>query len=185
MKKIKLIRTKFTDLYIVSTKKSIDKRGCFFRAFCQKDMSIFLRNKKIVQINISKNKNKGTVRGLHYQIGAYSEKKIVMCLKGEFVDYVVDIRENSSTYLDYFKIKLSEKDDKILLIPEGFAHGFITTKKNTEILYLHTNEYNKKSERGLNFQDPALKLNIKVNKKLISKKDYNIKKIDSNFKSYN
>jgi len=181
MKKIILKKTKFKDLLIGDLKGFKDDRGSFYRLFCSLEIKKFLGNKKILQINLSKNKRKGTTRGLHYQKRPFGEKKIVICINGTIQDYVVDLRKKSKTFLKIFKIKLSEKNNKVLLIPEGFAHGFQTLSNNSDVLYFHTQVYKKKFENSLNFQDPILKINMKINKESISKKDLDAKFLNKKF----
>ena len=100
---------------------------------------------KICQINKTLTREKGTVRGLHFQQSPYAETKIVSCLRGKVWDVVVDLREGSSTFLSYHAVELSADNHKSYLIPEGFAHGFQTLTSNCELLYFHTAEYNKGS----------------------------------------
>ena len=185
MKKIKLKKTKIKGLFSGDLTDFNDKRGTFFRFFCKNETKKFLKNNKIVQINLSKNKKKGTIRGLHLQKKPFAEKKIVICVRGEIEDFVVDLRKNSKTFLKIFKIKLSEKNKKILFIPEGMAHGFKTLKNNTDVLYFHTQFYKASHELSVNFKDPKIKIKIKINKKLISKKDLNIEFLDKRFKGFN
>ena len=155
-------KTKIHGCEIISYKKNIDIRGYFLRLFDYKKINI-------KQISISHNKKKHTFRGFHYQTGKFSENKFIFCVRGGLIDYVIDIRKNSNTYLKVLKIKLTDTDNKILFIPKGCLHGFITLKNNTDILYLIDKKHNKKSSKGFNYNSKNFLLKIKP--KIISKKD--------------
>lgn len=155
-------KTKIQNCEIISYRKSIDIRGYFLRLFDYKKINI-------KQISISHNKYKNTFRGFHYQTGKFSENKFVFCVKGSLIDYVIDIRKNSHSYLKVLTIKLTDTDNKILFIPKGCLHGFITLKNNTDILYLIDKKHNKKFSKGFNYKSKNFKL--KIMPKIISKKD--------------
>jgi len=164
------------DLY--NNKKILDNRGYFFKVFDYKDFQKSNFKHIIKQVNISNNKKKGTIRGLHYQINKHKEQKIIICIKGSIFDVLVDIRKNSKNFLKCFTNKLTEKNGKILVIPMGFAHGYQTLEKNTKILYLHSNTYSKKNERSLNPMDKKLNIKWPVKTMHISIKDKNTKMIN-------
>ena len=126
-----------------------------------------LFNNKVAEINLSTNKKKGTVRGLHYQ-SKFKEKKLVYCLKGKIVDYCVNIKSNK-----VYKFHLGENDEYALLVPENFAHGFQTLKDNTVLIYIHSNIYSKKYEKTINPLSKKLKINWPIKKIVISNKDIN------------
>jgi dTDP-4-dehydrorhamnose 3,5-epimerase len=172
-KKISVTNTIFRGLYILKLNKINDSRGYFLRYFSKDIFKKINFKKNIVQINVSHNLKKGTFRGFHYQIKPFSETKILMVLSGSIYDLAIDLRRNSKTYLKIFSIKLSSEDNKILIIPKGFAHGYLTLKKNTKIIYLVDNYYNSVYERGIRINDNFfnIKLPYKINS--ISKKDCN------------
>jgi dTDP-4-dehydrorhamnose 3,5-epimerase len=147
-----------------------DCRGSFNKLYDED----FIEKFKINQINISQNKKKGTVRGLHYQNGKYNEQKLVYCLKGEIIDYLIDLRVDSKTFGKVFEININDESKKMILVPYGFAHGFQTIKDNTNLLYLHDNIYNKKYDLGINILDTKLNINFMIDKKIISEKDQNL-----------
>lgn len=154
-----------------NNKKIFDMRGFFFKVF---DSEVYKKSKYkhvIKQVNISNNKKKGTIRGLHYQINKYKEQKTIICIRGSIFDVLVDIRRNSKNYLKCFKNKISEKNGKILIVPIGFAHGYQTLEKNTQVLYLHSNTYSKKNERSLNPMDASLNIKWPIKIKHVSTKD--------------
>ena len=122
---------------------------------------------------------------MHYQRPPMSEMKLVRCLKGEVWDVAIDLRVQSKTYLKYYATKLSEENMRMLVIPEGFAHGFQTLKDNTELLYLHTEIYSPELESGIRFDDPAVEIDWPMSPTNLSKRDINHVLIDKNFKGIN
>tara|TARA_B110000003_G_C16653688_1_gene535444 strand:+ start:1670 stop:2218 length:549 start_codon:yes stop_codon:yes gene_type:complete len=145
-----------------------------------------IKKGSFVQDSISFIRKKATVKGLHFQKAPFAQAKIVTVLAGEIVDYFVDLRPSSKTYLDYGKIIISEENKKVLFIPRGFAHGYITTKANTMISYKVDNEYSPDHERTINWQDKVLDINWpKYNQYFLSKKDKLAKNLkDHNLKKY-
>ena len=135
-------KTSFEGLWVVDTKKVNDKRGIFYRTFCQNHFSEINWVGKVVQQNISINYKKGTFRGLHFQKFPFEEEKLVRCIVGSVLDIVVDLRKNSSTYLKHFEIELTSENCLALFIPKGFAHGFLTLEDNSIMLYNHSQFYN-------------------------------------------
>ena len=180
MNRFKINKTSFPDLFFVDLKPLKDNRGHFKRLYCNDELINIMGNKPISQINYTFTKTKGTVRGLHYQTKPFSEKKIITCIKGEVYDVAVDLRKNSPTFLKHFSNILSEKNNKMIAVPEGFAHGFQTLKDNCEMMYFHSKPFNSKSERGINSLDPMLNIKWPLNFKQISDKDknYSLLKID-------
>ncbi len=143
-------------LAIAHSTARIDHRGAFMRMFCASSLSPILGNRQIAQINHSRTVEKGAVRGMHFQKSPHAEMKLIRCMQGAVYDVAVDIRPESATYLHHFAIELSANDGKLFIIPEGFAHGFQVLSPNTEMLYLHTHQYEPQSESGLLFDDPVL-----------------------------
>ena len=171
-KKLNIIKTNFKDLYIIEPDSFKDERGAFSRVFCEDELKdIFHFN--IKQINHSITKEKGTVRGLHFQYEPYAEIKMVKCIKGRVLDVVVDIRKNSPTFLQYSTVELTEQNQKMIYIPKGFAHGFQTLEDNTELLYLHSSIYTPSDEGALNIIDPTLKIKWPLDIINLSKRDEN------------
>tara|TARA_B100001057_G_scaffold499514_1_gene610480 strand:- start:6156 stop:6677 length:522 start_codon:yes stop_codon:yes gene_type:complete len=165
-----MIKTKFKDVKIIKFKKNLDKRGFFSEIFNLKDKLNF----KIRQINLSFSKKKNTFRGLHYQKGRNAQAKIIGVLKGEITDYIICLKKKDKNFGKFLKISIKENDMKFIFIPKGYAHGFLTKKKNTLIIYYVDNFYNKKDEDGISVLDNNL--NLKLPKKLImSKRDRNLK----------
>ena len=176
---MKFKKLKFKGVYLISNIKINDNRGYFSRVYCEKEFKKKNLNTKWVQFNKSFNKKKYTFRGLHFQKKPYEEIKIVKCTKGEIIDLILDIRKNSKTYLKLLEINLSSKNDLMLYLPKGIAHGFITTKNNTEVSYMHSTEYYKNYSDGLNIFDKKIKYKMKEKIKVISKKDKKLKNINA------
>ena len=163
----------FDETIKVKKLNMLDQRGSFQRVFCKKEFRDFKLNNEINQINISKTTLKGSVRGLHFQKKPYAEVKIISCLKGKIWDVMVDIREESSTYLKWNAIILSPENNTSIYIPEGFAHGFQTLTKDVELLYLHSKPYMPSHEFGLNPLDPKVDIEWPIKISNISYKDKN------------
>jgi dTDP-4-dehydrorhamnose 3,5-epimerase len=115
------------------------------------------------------------LRGFHYQIGKYSEIKIIKCLKGKIYDIIVDLRKKSPTYKKFICVRLDDKNDKSILFPKGCANAFLTLESNTLVIYYTNNYYNKSSERGLRYNDSNFNFNWPKKPKIISKKDLSYK----------
>ena len=153
---MKFQETKLKGCYLIDLDKNEDHRGSLNRIFCQKTLSPLLKNKSISQINRTFTRKEGVVRGLHFQTPPFAEIKIVSCTKGEVWDVAVDLRKGSPTFLHYCAVTLSENISQCFFIPEGFAHGFQTLAPNCEMLYFHTEDYNKDAEGVINSNDPRI-----------------------------
>ncbi len=178
---MKIINTDINDLFILKSEPLIDNRGYFERLFCMNELKELLNDNSIVQVNHSFTKKKGAIRGMHFQMPPKAEIKIVKCLKGSVYDVAVDLRNNSSTFLKWYSEVLTPENGLMMLIPKGFAHGFQTLEKNTELLYFHTEFYNKEFESGIRFNDLALKINWKLSVSEISDRDKSFKIIENSF----
>ena len=173
--------TNIAGAFVIQLTPYTDDRGAFSRLFCENEFSEMGFNKKIVQINHSYNKEKGTLRGMHFQHPPYAETKIISCLQGKVFDVLIDIRKNSPTFLQHFSIELSPKEYNAICIPEGCAHGFQTLQDDCELLYLHTNFYNKSSEGGIRFDDAMIDIQWPLAPKNITEKDKNYPLLNSSF----
>lgn len=150
------IETGIEDLYIVELNKIGDERGFFARAWCEKEFSDKNLASRMVQANTSYSKEKGTLRGLHYQVSPHQEAKLMRCIKGSIFDVAVDLRPDSKTYKKWFGIELTESNRKMLFIPEGCAHGYQTLSEDAEVLYMSSAFYAPEAERGVLWNDPAI-----------------------------
>lgn len=133
-----------------------DERGAFTRLFCATELAPLLGERRIVQINLSLTRQAGAVRGLHFQHPPHAEMKLVRCVRGRVWDVVVDLRRESPTFLRWHGELLSAANQRMLVIPEGCAHGFQVLEEDSELLYLHTEFYRPEAEGGVRHDDPAL-----------------------------
>lgn len=171
MKRFEIQNTPIKDLLVIQRKPFYDARGYFERIFCREQLGGVLGKRSIVQINSSFTLKKGTIRGLHFQCDPYAEMKLVTCLRGSIFDVAVDFRKDSSTYLNWYGLCLSEDNHKALVIPEGFAHGFQTLQDDCQISYLVTQFYNSDYEGALNALDPKIGIKWQLPLSEISEKD--------------
>lgn len=149
-------KTPLDNLYVVESIPYKDERGDFARIFCGNELSELLGSRRIVQMNHSRTTSVGAVRGMHYQIPPDTEMKLVRCLKGRVWDVVVDLRKSSPTFLHWHAQELSPTNNLMMVIPEGFAHGFQVMEADSELLYLHTAFFAPNSERGIKYDDVML-----------------------------
>ena len=163
---MKIIKTKFKDLVIIESKNFYDKRGFFREILIEKLI------KKKFKFNVVSNSKKNVLRGLHMQKN-FPQGKYVSVLKGSILDVVVDCRKNSKTFGKHFKIILSQKNSKSIYIPPGFIHGFLGKDNDNIVVYSCTNYRNKNSEIGVLWNDKDLKIDWKIKKPILSKKDLN------------
>jgi dTDP-4-dehydrorhamnose 3,5-epimerase len=178
-------KTEFEDLYLIDPEVIGDERGWFMRTYSE---DIFMQNipnfnSRWVQMNHSFSKLKGTFRGMHFQNTPFMETKLVRCISGAIIDYVIDIRNQSKTFLKTYNVELNSENKKMLLIPKGFAHGFFTLKDNTELVYLHDQFYNPTYEGGLCYADPEIKLKFPFDPVIVSDRDLNHPFIETNKKN--
>lgn len=168
---MKFIETKLKGAYVIELEKREDDRGFFARSFCMDEYAKLGLSNKVMQINNSLNKYKGTLRGMHYQISPKQEDKIVRCIKGAIYDVIIDLRPDSDTFCDWFGIELSETNRKSLFVPKGCAHGYISLADDSEILYLVTENYSPEFERGIRWNDPKFDIKWPIKPNEISEKD--------------
>jgi dTDP-4-dehydrorhamnose 3,5-epimerase len=153
---MKLLHTEIQGLAIVELDSFSDHRGAFSRLYCEHELAVVIGDRHIAQINQSRTSAVGSVRGLHYQHPPHAEMKLVRCLKGRVWDVTVDLRAGSFTFLHWHAEELSPDNARMLVIPEGFAHGFQVLEADSEMLYLHTAPYIQTAEGGLLYNDPRL-----------------------------
>ena len=163
--------TKLKGSYIIELEPMEDERGFFARSFCQKEFGERGLNPRIVQCNISYNKKKDTLRGMHYQLAPYQEAKLVSCIRGAIYDVIIDLRPDSTTYCKWIANELNADNCISIYIPEGFAHGFQSLKDNTEVFYQMSEYYTRKLARGVRWNDPSFKIEWPIKNPIISKKD--------------
>ena len=177
---MKVINTKFKDVFLIEPIKFGDNRGYFAETFNKQKINEF-KNLNFVQDNQSLSVEKFVFRGLHYQAPPFAQDKLVRVLKGKILDIVLDIRKSSPTFGKFEIYEISSSKFNQLFIPKGFAHGVLTLEKNTELFYKVTNYYAPEYDFGLNIKDPQLNIKLPVNldNLILSEKD----KSQPNFKN--
>lgn len=167
---MEVIKTELEGLLIIKPKVFADERGYFFESYNEDTYRSGGIDYNFLQDNISKSK-KGTIRGLHYQVGDKSQGKLCKVIYGKVLDVAVDIRFGSPTFGKYFSSELSEENHTQLWIPPGFAHGFSVLSDEAIFSYKCTELYSKEHERAILFNDPSLNINWKVESPIVSEKD--------------
>lgn len=180
--KMEFIKTPLEGLYIIKHNVLQDDRGLFTRTFCKEEFKSIGFEKDFLQFNHSFNVKKGTIRGLHYQLKPCTETKLIRCVQGAVYDVAVDIRQGSTTFLQYFGIELSSTNFLSILIPDGFAHGFQTLEDNSALIYHHTQKYTPIADAGLRYDDDMIKINWPLPPVNVSNKDYSYTLLDYQFK---
>ncbi len=170
--------TNLKGAFIIKIEKLKDQRGFFARTFEKKQFRKHGLDTQLLQGNISFNKQKGTIRGMHYQIKPFEENKLVRCTRGKIFDVIIDLRPKSKTYRNWFGVDLTAENYKMVYVPKGFAHGFQTLKNDTEVFYQMSDNYNPESARGIRWNDKTIGIYWPLMPTKISKKDlsYNLLK---------
>ena len=163
--------TKLKGAFIIDVKRLEDERGFFGRAWCKTEFEDHGLNSNAVQANVSYNKLAGTIRGLHYQIEPFTESKTVRCTEGSIFDVIVDLRPESSTYKQWLGVTLTAQSFRMLYVPDGFAHGFITLEDNSAVHYMVTQYYTPGAEKGIRYDDPAFNIDWPLTPTVVSDKD--------------
>jgi dTDP-4-dehydrorhamnose 3,5-epimerase len=148
-----------------------DERGAFSRLFCATSLQEALGSRQVVQINHSLTREMGALRGLHFQHPPHAEMKLIRCLRGKAWDVAVDLRANSPTFRHWHAEELTPENGVMVVIPEGFAHGFQCLAPDTELLYLHTASYAPAAEGGIRHDDPALSIRWPLPPRALSDRD--------------
>lgn len=173
-------KTKLDGVYTIQIEKLEDERGFFARMWDKEEFQKHNLNSNIAQCNISFNRKKGTVRGMHYQIDPYAEAKLVHCIRGKIYDVTIDLRKNSSTFEKWQGIEIGEEDHTIIYIPEGLAHGFQTLENNTVIFYQMSQFYMPEYAKGIRWNDNYFEIDWPIKSSTISKKDLSYQPYKSN-----
>jgi len=158
---------------IVEPERLPDERGFFARTWDEREFQARGLNQRLVQCSISFNNKKGTLRGMHYQAKPHEEAKLVRCTMGEIYDVIIDLRHDSPTFKKWMAMELTADDRRMVYIPEGFAHGFLTLKDRTEVLYQMSEFHVPASARGVRWNDPAFGIRWPPAVKVLSDRDKN------------
>lgn len=168
---MKFTETPLAGAFVIEIERIEDDRGFFGRSFCQNEFNAHGLAPVVAQCNVSWNRRRGTLRGLHYQAVPHEEAKLVRCTRGAVWDVIVDLRPVSPTYLRWHAVELSADSRTALYVPAGFAHGFQTLADDSEVLYQMSESYYADLARGLRWNDPALDIEWPLGSPILSERD--------------
>lgn len=163
--------TNLKDAFVIELDIRSDDRGGFARTFCVKEFEEHGLKSMVAQCNMSFNYQKGTLRGMHYQLPPAAETKLVRCTSGAIYDVIIDMRPDSPTYMQHFGIELTAENRKALYVPEMFAHGYQALTDGAEVVYQVGEFYTPGYERGLRYDDPTFGIEWPIPVTVISEKD--------------
>ena len=169
------------DSYIINLEERSDDRGFFSRFFCKKEFEEYNLDTNIVQANNSLSKYKGTIRGIHFQLKPKAETKIVRCIRGSLWDVILDLRKNSPTFGKWHGETLTAENRKMMYVPKGFGHAYISLEDNVEILYLVSEFYAPEYERIVRWNDLKFNIQWPIEPVIISDKDRNSPDFNENY----
>lgn len=174
--------TKLAGSYVIDLEPFSDERGWFARFYCKNEFRQIGHQQEWVQMNHSVTYEKGTLRGMHFQLPPFREIKMVRCIAGTIFDVIVDIRKGSPTFLQWIGVELSAANKKMLYIPEGFAHGFQALTPHCELIYHHSEYYTPGAEGGLRYNDPAINIEWPLPVNTLSGRDASHPNVNEQFK---
>lgn len=163
--------TPLKGVFIIDPQRLEDERGFFARTWCEREFAEHKLTAHFVQCNISFNKRKGTLRGLHFQVAPHEEVKLVRCTSGAIYDVIIDLRSDSPTFKCWASFELSAENRRMLYVPNGLAHGFQTLIDNTEVFYQMSEFYSPQFAKGVRWNDMAFGINWPMEPSIISIKD--------------
>lgn len=178
---MKIVATPLAGLSVVETTPFVDVRGAFARWYCEQELANVIGMRRIVQINHSRTTAVGAVRGLHFQEPPHAEMKLVRCIKGRVWDVAVDLRQGSKTFLQWHAEELTATNARMMLIPEGFAHGFQVLEPESELLYLHTAFFAPEFEGAVRYDDASLSITWPLPVSDVSQRDLQHPLINQDF----
>jgi len=170
--------TPLAGLFLIDLEKRGDDRGFFARTFCEKEFAAHGLVNRFVQVNNSLSAQIGTLRGMHYQLQPRAETKLVRCIRGGLYDVALDLRRSSPTFGQSFGAELTAENRRMMYVPKGFAHGFITLAENTEAFYFVDEFYSPEHERGVRWNDPKFRIAWPAQPQVLSDKDRNHRDFD-------
>lgn len=168
---MRFIETALPGAYILEPEPIQDERGFFARTWCREEFERHNLDAAVAQCSISFNKRKGTLRGMHYQIAPHAETKLVRCTRGAVYDVAVDLRRDSPSFGRWVGVELTAANHKLLYIPAGMAHGFLSLEDNTEVFYQISPAYSAAHARGVRWDDPLFDIKWPPGEKVLSERD--------------
>ncbi|MFL5335120.1 MAG: dTDP-4-dehydrorhamnose 3,5-epimerase family protein [Geminicoccaceae bacterium] len=166
-----LISRPLPGMLVLQTEPRTDERGFFTRCFCRHELAALGIASGVEQANLSFSGRAGTLRGLHYQMAPSAETKVLTCVQGAAHDVVLDVRPNSPTYGRHASVELSAANARLVVVPEGCAHGFLTLRDDTLLLYLVSAAYDPVRERAVRWNDPAFAISWPAEPTVLSPRD--------------
>ena len=168
---MRLISRPLPGMLVLRTEPRTDERGFFSRCFCRHELGRFGVTPAVEQANLSFSERAGTLRGLHYQMAPSAEVKVLTCLQGAVHDVVLDVRPSSPTFGRHAVVELSATNGRMVVVPEGCAHGFLTLSDEALAFYLVSNRYDPVRERGVRWDDPAFAIDWPATPTVLSPRD--------------
>jgi dTDP-4-dehydrorhamnose 3,5-epimerase len=168
---MKFTPTKITGAYLIEIEPILDERGFFARSFCTDEFQQHGLNANFVQCNVSFTSQRGTIRGMHYQVTPDTETKLVRCTRGAIYDVILDLRPESPTFKQWLAAELTADNHQMFYIPPGCAHGFQTLLDDTEVFYQMSGGYNADAARGVKWNDPAFRIKMPLVVTIINQRD--------------
>ncbi len=180
---MKFYPTPIAGVFSIEPEPIVDARGFFARTFCEREFEVATGRKlSFVQMNQSRSLQKGTFRGLHYQLPPKAETKLIRCVRGAVLDFALDLRKDSPTFLQWTSVEMSAENMRMILIPEGFAHAFQSLEENSEMLYHHTEFFAPAYDRGVRYNDPRIAaMHLPLPISVMSEKDRNYEFLSNDF----
>jgi dTDP-4-dehydrorhamnose 3,5-epimerase len=163
--------TSINGAFLIKLSVHEDERGSFARTFCQQTFAQMGIDLCVSQVNVSRNPTSETLRGMHYQISPHEEPKLVQCIRGRIFDVAIDLRYSSPSYMSTVYTELSESGNRLFFIPAGCAHGFLTLRPNTDILYYMGAPFSSSAARGVRWNDPSFEIPWPKQPRVISARD--------------
>jgi dTDP-4-dehydrorhamnose 3,5-epimerase len=157
--------------FVIELEKRGDDRGYFARTWCEREFAEHGLNTRIAQVNVGVSTRAGTLRGMHYQIAPHAEVKVVRCSRGAIYDVALDLRPDSPTFRQWHGCELTQDSGRMLYIPEGCAHGYLTLTDDAELLYFTSQFYAGGSARGVRHDDPAFGIEWPAPVRVVSQAD--------------
>jgi dTDP-4-dehydrorhamnose 3,5-epimerase len=169
------LETRLQGAFIIEPERKEDERGFFARVFCVEEFGAHGLETNLVQCSISYNKQMGTLRGMHFQTFPHEEVRLVRCTSGAIYDVMLDLRPDSPTFKQWVAEVLTSENRRMMYVPRGFAHGFLTLENNCEVLYQMSEFYHGENAGGVRWDDPAFGIEWSAPVQLISERDRTFK----------
>lgn len=165
------LETKLPGAFLIKPERREDERGYFSRTWSAGEFSDSGLDPSFVECNVSYNRKRGTLRGMHYQMAPYGQPKLVRCTRGSIYDVIIDLRPNSPTILEWTSVELTEENGFLLYVPKGFAHGFQTLEDDTEVFYQMSAIHVPESAAGVRWNDPIFNIQWPDAERIIIRRD--------------